>query len=323
MSSLWACLLLVVLPGEPQVSLRTVEIQLEGPTQGLELGPEAFPSRIDVELAAGERRRVRVPFVQPLAQESLAAPRLLSATPSPAALDGVRAPGSYEDLPLALRLRSLPPVESRLPRPLPIHVAWLGAALLLVLALRRRPVAAALAGAGAALVLLVLPASPDGRGGATNLVRVLEGDGDSGRWLEVRGALDRLELGADERGWLEHRPADRAAQLRTTAERGALRTEVVAAGATIHLRHERVAPVRPTREGSGGYRFRRVWVREPGAGWEARGVWSGDLPLPSPRSSGGDPPGWLAAGLPQGVTILVGELEAPEGERSWLRLAPF
>lgn len=320
MSLLGAGLLLAAAWSAPQQTLCSVELELDGPTVGVELGPASLPSRVQVALVAGERRRVRVPFIRPLAQEGLAAPQVLSGALDSDALEGVRVPGRFEDLPMALRLRSLPPIESRLPRPLPIHMAWLGAALLVVLGLRRRPAAALLAGAGAGLLLLVLPA---GAGGGPSFVRVLEGDGESGRWLEVRGAADRLELGAQERGWLEVQPADRPAELRTREERGALRSEIVALGATVHLRRERVAPVRPTRDGSGGYRFLRVWLREPGAGWQERGAWSGDGPLPPARPEGGDPPGWLAAGLPQGVPILVGELESLEGEPSWLRLAPF
>ena len=92
-------------------------------------------------------------------------------------------------------------------------------------------------------------------------------------------------------------------------------------------KEDRVYQVRPGYADAALGLLERAWLRESGAsGWTALGPWLRGAPLPSPPVStsgsatpgpaaeSADPPGWLVAGLPQGVSALVGG-----GGRRWMR----
>ena len=94
-----------------------------------------------------------------------------------------------------------------------------------------------------------------------------------------------------------------------------------ASGSAIYL-------LRKVELGEGGYTraenrnrpLAETWLREDGA-WTARGPWPVGHPLPGPREAP-PPPGWLEAGLPQGVPILLGRVEdSPTG--MFVRLSGF
>lgn len=316
-------LLLTALAGDPGVTLGSVLLRVPGPApQELRLEAGAGPTVLRPEVAAGERVDLQVPFLWALDRPGLPSAEGLGLPGDGVELvpGGTRLPGNWRDLPASLRGRSLPPLEAVPVRPAPALLTGAVAGLLLVFALRRRPFLALGAGALAAGALAaVAPPAELAPAGVT----VLEGDGDSGRWLLVRSAPGRLELGAREEGWLEVRPADREVRVEADRRTGALVAALEAPGAELHLRRERVAPRQPGRGSPGGHDFRQTWVREPGEGWRALGPWAGEQPLPEAGPEGPAPPGWLVAGLPQGVPALVGELRAPAGQRSWLRLAPL
>ncbi len=309
--------------GGPRATLGSVLLRVPGPApEELRLDAGLGPTRLRAGVGPGERLDLWVPFLWALDRPGApsAASLGLEAATVEVVPGAARLPGDWRDLPAALRGRPLPPLERAPLRPGPAQAAGLATALLAVLALRRRPALALAAGlAGAVLV-----GSHSGGGAAApREVRVLEGDGESGRWLLVRSAVGRLALGADATGWLEVRPADRPLEVVAVRRGGLLSTACEAPGGELHLRRERVAPTAPGRSDPGGHAFRRVWVREPGEGWTPRGAWAGAGPLPPPTGEVGDPPGWLAAGLPQGVAVLVGELEGAGEGGSWLRMAPF
>lgn len=310
-------------PGGPRATLGSVLLRVPGPApQELRLDAGVGPTRLRAGVGPGERLDLRVPFLWGLDRPGApsAAALGLEGVPVDLVPGAARLPGAWRDLPAALRGRPLPPLERAPLRPGPAQAAALAAALFAVLGLRRRPGLALAAGITGAVLVVSLPG---GAVSAPREVRVLEGDGDSGRWLLVRSAVGRLELGTEATGWLEVRPADRPVELAAVRSAGLLSAVLEAPGAQLHLRQERVAPRAPGRSDPGGHAFRRVWVREPGNGWTPRGAWAGAGPLPPSTGEVGDPPGWLAAGLPQGVAVLVGELDGAGEGASWLRMAPF
>ena len=73
-----------------------------------------------------------------------------------------------------------------------------------------------------------------------------------------------------------------------------------------------------------------VWTRSSAGGaWVGRGPWRLGAPLPEAQPVPSVPPGWLAAGLPQGRGVLVGRLaesswRGPEGAGvAWIRQVGF
>jgi hypothetical protein len=315
--------LTLLLAGGPRATLGNALLRVPGPAPAeLRLAAGRGETHLEPRVGDGERFDLRVPFLRDLDRPGVPGAAELGLGDAPVELvpGGVHLPGDWRDLPAPLRARPLPPLEEAPPRPGRAAAAALLAAAIAVLALRRRPVLALAAGAAGALVLIALPVP---MGGAPREVQVLEGDGDSGRWLLVRSARGRLELGADETGWVEVRPGGHPVAVRAARGTAGLQAALEAPAAELHLRRERVAPRAPGRGDAGGHDFLRVWIREPGEGWSDRGPWEGSDPLPPGLEAGSAPPGWLVAGLPQGVPALVGELRAPGGRRSWLRLAPL
>jgi len=303
-----------------QQALGTVSVELQGPRSVAVLSAGGPGTRIEVEVGAAELRRLEVPITGPSRPgDGRTTPRF--ADPDGASLlPGTSATWAepWTSLPHGLRTRALPPVGRGLPGAGSLSLAVLAAALLLAVGLRRRPGFALLLGAGAAACLLLLPAREAG----AVAVRVLEGDAREGRWLEVRGAQESLELPVGQLGWLRRTPPAADAHLRVHEQSGSPRWGWVAPGARVYALTETRRSV-PTREDPGAVGFRRAWTRSAAGVWSAHGPWSPGSALPAPSEAGGPPPGWLAAGLPQGLGILVGELDDPRGDPAWLRLVGF
>jgi hypothetical protein len=305
-----------------QEPIGRIGVELEGPLDSVCLALGAVPTVLEVSVAAGERRRFDVPYVG--SSRASAAPLLPRFLGEPPPAGASLVPGSHEpppvwaELPRGLRNRSLPPLERARVAPDAPRWAALAAALLLVLGLRRRPLAALTVGAAAALGLLLWPAPP----ASGPLQRVLEGDAESGRWLEVRAARESLELADISVGWVRHLPSSAALRLELSTAAGAAAWRLVAAQARVFALRE-VAGRAPTRADPGAHDWRRLWLRDPAGDWSAHGPWKRGEVLPPPLAGAPAPPGWLAAGLPQGIGILVGELESGADERLWLRWVGF
>lgn len=319
---LFAVLGLAPIGAGAQEALGSVSVELGGPRSVSILSAGGPRTRIEVEVGAAELRRLEVPVAGPTR------PGDVRPTPRFEDPEGNEAPlldeasvtwgEPWASLPHGLRTRALPPVGRVLPEAGPLSLAVLAAAVLLAVGLRRRPPVALLFGTGAAACLFVLPA-PEAEAVA---VRVLEGDARDGRWLEVRGAQGRLELPVGRLGWLRRSPPAADAHLRVHEEGGSPRWSWVAPGARVYALTETGRPV-PTRVDPGAVGFRRAWTRSAAGAWSAHGPWPPGSALPAPSEAGGPPPGWLAAGLPQGLGTLVGELDDPAGDPAWLRLVGF
>jgi hypothetical protein len=78
------------------------------------------------------------------------------------------------------------------------------------------------------------------------------------------------------------------------------------------------------REGNHARPLEETWLREGGE-WTARGPWLLNEPFPAVRG-GPAPPGWLVAGLPQGVPVLLGRASPTaraSDEAVWVRETGF
>jgi hypothetical protein len=318
-----SCVLALAAPGSAQDPVGVVELELTGPVETI--GIDAGFERTDLSLGllSGETRRLWSPF--------LSRARMGSGEPTPRITDPDEArrarvvPGTvvrpieWAELPVSLKSRGLPALRTVRPEVGALRFAWILAAALLVLGLRRRPAMAALLGVAAGLAVTWIPAAPVEQ----PVVRVLEGDLRSGRWLQVRGSRERLQLGEPSAGWVRHLPqaADLHLELRESAS--GVTWSICSPKSRIYFMEEVSIPSTPGLQGPGGHAFGEVWLREPGAAWSPRGPWAGEERLPDELEGAPGPPGWLVAGLPQGVPILAGRLTAEAGEETWLRLVGF
>jgi len=306
-ASVWMLLLAL----GPQQPVGTVELRLVGPLDGAAVEAGSAPTELRLELARGEIRQFAAPVLLPDAPLPLPVAARLSGAPAEAQVvpGSGRHPGLWSELSPTLVGRGLPPlVEGTEPaRPGALHGAWILAALVVVMAMRRRPWVAGGLGFVAAVALLSRP--PERVPGPT--VEVLEGEGAAGPWLRVRGARGRLELEDAAAGWLRLLPGSAPAQLALEEGGSGGRWAVEAPGARIYYYEALPA----SRAGSG--ELARSWIRAEDGAWSARGPWAAGSPLPAAIEGGEPPPAWLIAGLPPGEEVLLGLLAGP-GER-WLR----
>ena len=309
--------LLLLLAGAPEASpqqrVELVEVELEGPLAELRLLlDEASTTTIALELEAGERRSLVVPFLSGEAGPA-ALPHLDPGSGAGTArvIEGARsAPGEWDSLPWGLRRRPRPVVAPTPPAPGSARLFWVAAALLLVVGLRRRPAASLACGAAAAAGIWILPA-PEAPESA---VLVLETDRGSGRGLEVRGAIGTLPLPEVAPGWLRCTPPTAEAAIVGIERDGELRWSFHAPGARLHFARELPSTAETRLE---TLTFSRVWVRDPGGEWRFREQWepAAGLDLEDPPA----PPGWLVSGLPQGIAVQLGEGVDRGGGTVWVR----
>ncbi len=216
--------------------------------------------------------------------------------------------------------------------PDPVALICLAAAALAVFAARKRAwVALGLGLLGAALVA---GAQLRREGPAAESTRVLEGDAESGRWMVVEGAWEELALDPN---------SDRAIECEPERLPLTYRGEFTASGVgwRVHLRGGRLWRRAGLEPGSRRLdpmanlwgTMSETWTRGSDGSWSVRGVWPLGAPLPDPKAGGAGPPGWLAAGLSQGRSVLVARLAEDSwagesvGDRipseTWLRLVGF
>ncbi len=308
-----------------QQPVGTVEVELRGPLDEVRFRAGRGETRINTPLAAGESRRLVVPIE---VRETQGLSRALTdAEPECARpLGELSEPRAWGTLPRGLQSRSLPALERVRPGPGMARLAWLIAAALLVLALRRRPARCAGVGLIAAVGVFLLPA-PIAR---TSLIVVQEGltvmpegQASSGRWLEVRGARDRLDIAPEAVFWTRLLPSTDDGYLEVLDVAGRVHWRVCAPGSRVFTFQELSAAPVLSRQRNGHADFERTWIREAGAGWAQHGPWAVGEALPRASEPGaGNLPGWLAAALPQGVGVFIG-VSHHAGETRWVRLVGF
>lgn len=310
------------LPSLAQDACLSVPVELRGPLESARFEALGVVSEVRLELAEGETRTIALPFGGgSLAElEPTAAADALKVTTRPASgsalvrAEDSRGPGQA---PRALGRRGRPPV---LPgRPQPDRARWLVlfGGMVLATGLRKRPRTAAGTGALTAALMLALPAAPlVGRE-----LRGIDGDFARDQWLEVRSAHERLELVLGAPSWFEVRGAGPARFELDAAGRVTLRAE---GGEVHHLRRIESAPLDRISEQPLSA-LREVWRRSSDGIWTALADWEPGTDFPpavDPGKRAGGPTGWLAAGLPQGVDVLVATPSGP-GAPDWLRITAF
>ncbi|HEV8114235.1 MAG TPA: hypothetical protein VGR31_15800 [Planctomycetota bacterium] len=310
---------------------RLGDVEITGPVRDLVLSlGSSGESRLQGELLRGEQVHLAVPLAlgDPVAA---IAPEIrwegaddASAERGRARFLGWRedrAAQAIEELPPGLRARSRPALvapEIRLPR---AALAFLPACLVAGLALRRRAlasVAVALVGSG---VLLGLGWPKDVR--RVRAISVLETEADGPLALSVTATWERATARAAELEDTLVRVARDGARIVWTGSfaRDGAWTASAPASAVLVLRRFEPGEARFHRDRNGSRPLAETWLREDGE-WTARGAWPTGAALP-PARPGPPPPGWIAADLPQGVTVLLGRTEGPENAEVWIRETGF
>lgn len=315
--------------------LAPAELKVTGPIERLVLD---CGSRGQVELRLrlldGESRTLRVPL--PGRPMDDAPPRVEVGGGSVDFLGYLEQPGpGLAALSPELLRRPRPPVTPHASVLDPVALLLLAAGAVAVLAARRSERIELHLGLGLCAGGLVLTAQLRGAPPTPDAVLVLEGALDQAAgaparqaWMLVEGAADALVVDPDTDLLVEVRP-ERAPLTYVGDGQGAWTVR----GPKLW----RLAPLDP-----GGRRLdgrlnlwgelERTWTRTPSGAWTGRGEWSMGTSLPGGEVEG-QPPGWLAAGIPPGRSALVARL-APDswsgGGRPenvpdvvWLRLVGF
>ena len=267
-------------------------LEVTGPLQALEVDSGTAGRTVwRGTVRPGETRTLLLPLAAPVV-ESVPTHGVL------APADDAAAP-----LPAWLTRRTPPAVRAssrRLGRtPLLLVLAtWLVAVLV-----RRRPGAALAAGAAGSALLLLAPRALE----APGLERVVEveGAGAEARWGLTEAAMGALRV--PQRDAHVEIPDGGGVVWRVDGDAPEWTAEV-AAGARIVRRASapgRPPILEPALQALGT--LEACWVREDGP-WSPRGRWELGAAVPLPLGAGSPPPGWLAAGLPQGRWALVGAL---------------
>ncbi|MCY3002695.1 MAG: hypothetical protein NTV21_12910 [Planctomycetota bacterium] len=293
---------------------RQAEIEVRGPLQALDVVvPGRARTRLVLDIAEGEVRTLVVPVVAPQDAGELELheqPELAGEARwfgwSREGLNEVEA--EWEQLPRALRERpSVSPAEETPGRgPQPVALAFAAAATLVVLSLRRKPLLALSVSAAASVGWCVFALS-----NATvpqRELRVLEGDGASGRWIVVDSGWEVLHANADLPLKLEVEPA--AASVEAEAQVGAAGLK----GLRLEAHRARLVRVEALDPGPRSVSnvenrwgdFEEAWTRTPDGRWQRHGAWPVGAPLPTGEP--GDPPGAFNPALPMGQAVLIGRL---------------
>ncbi len=329
-------LALAPLYAQDPTRLRFARIALEGPLSEATLRlPGGSATRIEIALARGERRALEVPVAPPTSVPAFT-PAVTVVGDGQARWEGWNTPDSegWDQVLMGLRMRPLPPAlegASGGPAGRPPLGALLLAAGGFVLALRwrARPVAALACGVvGATSVLLAAaPAGSEGR-----VLRLIEGDAESDRWISVLALRERHACVPDLGLRLMTVPTDAALEVRVTFDPNP-RWSFEAPHATLY-QLELIRGLREDLRREGGHLrlpLTRTWVRDPDGTWSARGPWPLGASLPPARPQGAEPPGWISPALSPGRGILIGHC-APGAElpptsvppdETWVRVLGF
>ena len=311
--------------------VRVAEVDVVGPVSGLVVNSGAAgESRFARAFEAGEKLRIAGPVPvedaeAPVApalrwtrEESFDAGSIARGSARFAGWREDRAAAAIAALPPGLLARPRPPLGAPDVRASPAELALLPACFVLGLALRRRRGASAAVGVLGAAVVLALGWP---RAAATpSTATVLECAAESDAALEVAASFGRVEVPlSDFETCVVEIPDARTRVVWSEIETD--EWSASAAGASIvRLRPFDLGGKRWTRERNAAFPLAETWVREEGT-WTARGPWPAGGSIPEPRA-GPPPPGWLQAGLPQGIPILLGRV-ADAHEPHFVRLTGF
>ncbi|MEX1025539.1 MAG: hypothetical protein WD226_10740 [Planctomycetota bacterium] len=297
--SAWLVLVALCLAGRAgDARAWPVEVELRGPLEGVEfdLGP-AGSARIVGRLVPGERRTVELPL-------PLALPFGTGEVPVPALEPVVDGAGSarvlgwapareLDDLPAGLSRRPRPPAPSSAPPPrAPALLA--GLALVLVAWRGPRRVGPAIALVGAPLLAWWVAGTEPAVAPRT----VIEVDLAAGKALRVSAWGRHAHWRGRARVEAEPPGAPLEIVLDLQGREPEQRARVVGRGHLVVLRAQALTSRGDLAERL-GVAFEQRWTRA------ADGAWRGP----------GTPPGWLVAGLPQGVPLTVGRTETGD----WVR----
>jgi hypothetical protein len=145
---------------------------------------------------------------------------------------------------------------------------------------------------------------------------VLEGQEESGAWIEVRSAWEALELPPDATAIVLASEPEAALISVATSLAHPSELALRAPGAALcAIRRSTPGPGRIGEAGQDCADFEAVWWRAEGE-WTFRGAWSRGQALPPP-TNGEAPPGWLANGLPQGPRVCLARTAGPNPR--WFR----
>ncbi len=297
----------------PQGRVAFAEYEIAGPCTDFVLDAGvAGQTHVAGNLRVGESRRVTLPVPTTAGAPPLE-PRVESGNESAGAafrpavrfLQWVERDPRLARRSPALRARPAPAVGARRVRAPVAVLALLAAAFLVGLALLRRTGLAAilaLVAGGAAFALarrgLERDAPP---------VEVIDGLAGEGQWQRARAARDALTFPSEGPTFeLATEPAHAPLRIEAEIEPGRP-ARVLVRGATLVAtwsepwpadaldpRANQLAPLAET------------WIRADGV-WTDHGAWPAGAAL-GPAVPGSDPPGWLVAGLPQGLGLVVGRL---------------
>lgn len=308
----------------PQNRAVFADVEIHGPASTVVLDAGAAGvTRITGALRAGETRRISVPV--PLAHEGARSAPLvrLEGAEGDLAGDGhARFLGwrggvsPLADLAPGVRARPLPAVsalEVAVSRAVPLVLL---AAFLVVLTARRRPaLAVAVAVLAAACTWpLVRPAARE----HDPRVVVLDGEAGAAAWRRVDAAVDSIAVPEDVDEFELRTDPPSAAVTWTVPLASDAPWSARATGARLFVlsattwAEDAWTPVR-----NGVFDLEAAWSRTDGA-WAARGPVAFGAPLPPPLEGAQTPsmpPGWLVAGLPQGVEVRLGRLAAGTPDR--------
>ncbi|MCC7015361.1 MAG: hypothetical protein IT454_22570 [Planctomycetes bacterium] len=308
MLALWVALCVCQ---EPPGRFALAELELSGPLRRVRVElDERAATEVDVQLAAGERRLVSVPLAA--AHHGLE-PRVIEL---PEMDGGARWNGwsregwtelseFWAELPLALRHR--PAVEpavldagARVP---PAALLAASAVVIVVLAARRRALLALAVSIAGSVGLFAVLASGAGDSSA---LRILEGDGASGRWIAVDVAWERWSGSASTPLLLESAPPDAAVLARASLADPSHWS--LFAARSVWRRFEVLDPAarRIDRSGNLWGACDAVWTRDSDGGWRFHGPWEVGEPLAPGLSQ--MPPGRFNPALPQGVEVVLARL---------------
>jgi len=165
---------------------------------------------------------------------------------------------------------------------------------------------------------------------------VVEGDGASGKWVRVSVQSRSSAMDLDRLLRLAVLPEGaRLNWAATSTAGGELIWTAEGAGdetARIISCERFFPPNAPTNspaetEAGGrhpGLSLTSTWLRSASGGkLVSHGAWERGTPLPAAREDGLGPPSWLAAGLPQGVGVLLGRSKNDQDQEIWVRLIGF
>ncbi len=305
--------LAVLAPLRAQNRVAFAEVEIEGPFQrAVVLAGEAGSTLVEGAVGVGETRRVLVPIpVDP--DIGRREPTLAAGSARTRFIGWKERDERLAQLPAALRARPAPLAEPARVRASVATLLVLAAAAIVGLWLARSWRAALALATVASIPAFLLARAAFDRD--VHAVEVLDGVAGSSTWQRTRAAWDEIVL-----------PSRGASFDLVTVPMHSLKIAApldLALPTRARARSTQLIATWPeswpedalARTSNDLAPLAAAWMREEG-NWTFRGPWELGAAL-GPAVPGGPPPGWLVAGLPQSVEILVGQVAG--AARSFVR----